>query len=146
LDMFAEMRIALTVSRERAASGARDSVPLAPEAVLRMATLGGARALGWDHLVGSLEVGKRADIIAVRVSRDTARESESPPSCPSADLVEATTAGDVRMTMVDGRIVFEGAGIPAEVEHAFGTARSKLNVKDWAAAGYGSLRRRPGSI
>ena len=65
LDMLAEMRAALEVSRGRAP---QEGVPaLLPSEVLQMATLDGARALGWDHLVGSLEPGRLADLIAVQL-------------------------------------------------------------------------------
>lgn len=174
LDMFAEMRSALQVSEERAALGTVPGVrsqgrapgaaptdsglgpaPLTPEAVLYMATLGGARALAWDHLVGSLEIGKRADIIAVRLRpqpveperplvTDVPRVAEEPATGLPTRLVGATTAADVCMTMVDGAIIYregglaavegggvvEPGGIPAEVESAFGHVRAKLNVKD----------------
>jgi 5-methylthioadenosine/S-adenosylhomocysteine deaminase len=175
LDMFAEMRSALQVSEERAALGTVPGVrsqgrapgaaptdsglgpaPLTPEAVLYMATLGGARALAWDHLVGSLEIGKRADIIAVRLRpqpveperplvTDVPRVAEEPATGLPTRLVGATTAADVCMTMVDGAIIYregglaavegggvvvEPDGIPAEVESAFGHVRAKLNVKD----------------
>ena len=143
LDMFAEMRAAIETSKERAAPGARRGVSavdagpggtpqnaeprpaaLTAVAVLRMATLDGARALGWDHLIGSLEVGKRADIIAVRLP-----EGERAPADMPAALVEGATADDVRMTMVDGAVVFEGGEILAEVKHAFAAARAKLNIE-----------------
>jgi cytosine/adenosine deaminase-related metal-dependent hydrolase len=174
LDMFVEMRSALQVSEERAALGAvpdarsqgrasgappADSgpgpAPLTPEAVLHMATLGGARVLAWDRLVGSLETGKRADIIAVRLRpqpagsdgppvTDAPRVAEEPATGLPARLVGAATAADVCMTMVDGAIIYregsraavegggavEPGGIPAGVESAFGHVRAKLDVRD----------------
>ena len=67
--------------------------------VLRMATSEAARVLGIDHLVGSLEPGKRADIIAVR--------TRSPRLQPwhdlLANLVYATRGSDVTAVFVDGR-------------------------------------------
>jgi 5-methylthioadenosine/S-adenosylhomocysteine deaminase len=137
LDMFAEMRAALEVSEVRAATPARNvttsadasvDVPaaatppasLTPATVLRMATLEGARALGWDELVGSLEPGKRADIIAVRLpgaasgagaAVSAPREAAPHPATPSLDpvalVVGAATAADVVMAMVDGAVVWE---------------------------------------
>ena len=165
LDMFAEMRAALAVSRARAARGARapsrqtsatsarppGAVPvsgrdnpaegLSETAVLRMATLEGARALGWDHLVGSLETGKRADIIAVRLpgaASMTARSYGGPD--PIEALVSAATAADVTMTMVDGAAVFgrrrlrkgepPQTGEAAEMGRAFAAVRAKLGLND----------------
>ncbi|MCE5254844.1 MAG: amidohydrolase family protein [Actinomycetia bacterium] len=146
LDMFAEMRTALRVSVGRAASGARPraskaegvtpdepcvSAALTPAAVLRMATLEGARALGWDHMIGSLEAGKRADIIAVALRSPesvSARARGSGPAQvdPVTELVGAATAADVRMTMVEGEVVCRGSALPAEVERAFRKVCAKL--------------------
>jgi 5-methylthioadenosine/S-adenosylhomocysteine deaminase len=95
-----------------------------------MATLDGARALGWDHLTGSLEVGKRADIIAVLLPSEHISRGLQPVTDPSAGLVAAATADDVRMTMVDGAVVSEGGDIPAEVGRAFAAVRAKLNIAE----------------
>ena len=63
--LWDEMRLALK----------HGSQPLpTPEELLRMATIGGARALGLDHLVGTLEKGKKADYVVVRMA--TKRENE----------------------------------------------------------------------
>jgi 5-methylthioadenosine/S-adenosylhomocysteine deaminase len=74
-----------------------------------MATITGAKAIGLDHEIGSIEAGKRADIIAVRT--DTPRMTPLFGSGPyfnlQHNLVHAVRGGDVAMTMVDGRIVVE---------------------------------------
>ncbi|KAF0686802.1 Aste57867_21424 [Aphanomyces stellatus] len=59
--MFSEMKLAAILAK--AESKQSTSVPAAT--ALRMATLNGAKAVGMDHLIGSLEVGKFADIVAV---------------------------------------------------------------------------------
>ncbi|WP_440975631.1 TRZ/ATZ family hydrolase [Pseudoxanthomonas winnipegensis] len=64
LDMFGETRTAAILSK----AVAQDAVALDAFAALRAATLGGARAIGFDHLVGTLEVGKQADIACVDLS------------------------------------------------------------------------------
>ncbi|CAE7914709.1 mtaD [Symbiodinium sp. KB8] len=64
LDMFSEMKVAANMAK--AVSDDPTAVP-APTA-LKMATLNGAKAMGLDHQVGSLVPGKRADIIAVKLS------------------------------------------------------------------------------
>jgi 5-methylthioadenosine/S-adenosylhomocysteine deaminase len=61
LDMFGEMRTAALLAK--AVSGDASAVPAAD--ALRMATINGARALGLEHEIGSLEPGKAADIVAV---------------------------------------------------------------------------------
>ena len=61
LDMFGEMRSAALLAK----AVAEDASALDAFAALRAATLGGARALGFDHLVGSIEPGKQADVVCV---------------------------------------------------------------------------------
>lgn len=61
LDLFGEMRLAALLAKVR--SG--DAAALPAEDVIRAATLGGARALGLERTLGSLEAGKEADVIAV---------------------------------------------------------------------------------
>ena len=74
-----------------------------------MATITGARALGLDQEIGSIEAGKKADLIAVRTN--TPRMT---PLLTGTDgnlhhnLVHAVQGGDVDLTMVDGKIVVEG--------------------------------------
>jgi len=145
VDLFAEMRAALAVSKERAAAAGAPSeadaaasmpAPLAAADVLRMATLDGARALGWEHLVGSLDVGKRADVIAVRLGGGGAAPQPHPrpqgPHTAAGDpveiLVQSATAGDVLMTMIDGRVVCDGVGVPVGVVERMDAARERLGL------------------
>jgi 5-methylthioadenosine/S-adenosylhomocysteine deaminase len=98
LDMFTEMREAALMQKPRlgpAALPARD--------VVGMATLNGARTLGWEEEMGTLEEGKRANLILV--NREAL--SATPPSDPATDLVYAHGASDVLLTMVNGEILFE---------------------------------------
>jgi 5-methylthioadenosine/S-adenosylhomocysteine deaminase len=66
-----------------------------------MATIDGARALGMDKELGSLEAGKRADVITV--SMTAARQT--PMFDPLSHLVYTTHGDDVRTTMVNGRVL-----------------------------------------
>jgi 5-methylthioadenosine/S-adenosylhomocysteine deaminase len=95
LDMFAEMRLAATLQAMRRGPGALDA-----RRALWMATRSGARTLGLDNELGSLEVGKRADVIVV--SRE--RAHMAPADDPWSALVYGATAADVRMTIVDGEV------------------------------------------
>jgi 5-methylthioadenosine/S-adenosylhomocysteine deaminase len=70
-------------------------------AALEMATIDGARALGLDHQVGSLEAGKRADLIVVAMT--SARQT--PMYDPLSHLVYATHGDDVTTTIVNGRVL-----------------------------------------
>jgi 5-methylthioadenosine/S-adenosylhomocysteine deaminase len=63
LDLFGEMRSAALVGK----LVANDAAALDAASVLRAATLGSARALGWGEAIGSIEVGKQADLAAVRL-------------------------------------------------------------------------------
>jgi 5-methylthioadenosine/S-adenosylhomocysteine deaminase len=66
-----------------------------------MATIDGARALGMDREVGSIEAGKRADVITV--SMTAARQT--PMYDPLSHLVYTTRGDDVRTTIVNGRVL-----------------------------------------
>jgi len=96
LDGFVEMRLAALIHKPRA--GAR-AMP-APQ-VVTMATRGGAKALGLDHLIGSLEVHKRADVIVV----DATGAHVQPTENPYAAIVYACRSTDVRHVVVDGAVV-----------------------------------------
>lgn len=99
LDAFAELRLAALLHRVH--PGRRDPRALSPEAVLRMATLGGARALGMADQIGSLELGKRGDVIAIR----TTALAALPPASPTAFLAFAASGRDVAHVAVDGKLV-----------------------------------------
>jgi cytosine/adenosine deaminase-related metal-dependent hydrolase len=69
--------------------------------VLRLATIDGARALGLESEIGSLEVGKRADVAVVSLDR----LHMSPEAEVISSLVYAAEASDVQTVIVDGRIL-----------------------------------------
>jgi cytosine/adenosine deaminase-related metal-dependent hydrolase len=106
-DLFTQMRLALAAGRMAANDklGERRVMPetlqLTTEHALRAATIDGARAAGLDREVGTLEIGKRADLILVR----TGEHHLSPVLDPVKTIVLQAGAGDVEMVMVDGRIV-----------------------------------------
>jgi 5-methylthioadenosine/S-adenosylhomocysteine deaminase len=72
--------------------------------MVRMATLEGARALRMDDQIGSLEVGKLADIIAI----DLHNSHQAPTHYPASAIVHTCNQDNVFMTMVGGRILFDG--------------------------------------
>lgn len=99
LDMYAAMRSAALVHK-----GVRLDPTVLPAAqVLRMATIDGARALGIDHLVGSIEVGKRADLVLL----DAASPSLNPVFDAGSAIVYSASRADVTDVWVDGRHVVE---------------------------------------
>ena len=96
LDMFDEMRLAATLQAVKEAPGA-----LTARDALWMATREGARTLGLEREIGSIEAGKRADLILVE--RD--RAHLAPDVDPWTTLVYSARGTDIRLTMVDGRIL-----------------------------------------
>jgi len=95
MDLFAEMRTAGLLNKVRA-----DDPTAFPAAdLLRMVTSDAAAALGVGDLVGSLEIGKRADVIAV----DQQAPHVQPWHDPVANLVYAARGSDVRAVFVDGQ-------------------------------------------
>jgi 5-methylthioadenosine/S-adenosylhomocysteine deaminase len=97
LDMWEEVRLAALL--HKGVGG--DATAMPAPTVLRMATLGGAEAIGLEGEIGSLEAGKRADLIQVSLA--------SPRLAPLYDvvshLVYAADAEDVITTVVDGRVL-----------------------------------------
>src|SRR5439155_1142155 len=69
--------------------------------VLRMATIDGARALGLDQEIGSLEEGKRADVIVVNLDQ----LHSSPHQDIVSTLVYSSQGSDVRATIIDGQVL-----------------------------------------
>lgn len=96
LDLWEEMRAA------RAEHGDR----LSAAAILEMATLGGARALGQADRIGSLTAGKQADMIAV--AADHVR-----PADPVGSLVDGTHGPDVLLCLIDGQVRYRRSGVAA---------------------------------
>jgi 5-methylthioadenosine/S-adenosylhomocysteine deaminase len=99
LDMFEAMR--QTAFMHKLAT--RDPRMLPAARVLELATLGGARALGMERLIGSLEPGKRADILIVGMSQPR----QTPVYDPVSHLVYVTRGDDVETTIVNGKVLME---------------------------------------
>jgi 5-methylthioadenosine/S-adenosylhomocysteine deaminase len=117
LDMFGELRTAALIGK--AVSG--DAAAMPADAVLRMATIDAARALRLDDRIGSIEVGKRADLIAVDLS---ALETQ-PVYDPVSHLIYAAGRHQVREVWLDGRRrVRDGALADMDVDAIRSRARS----------------------
>ena len=126
LDMFDEMRLAAVLQAMRRQPGvlpARD--------VLSMATRAGARTLGLEREIGTLEVGKRADVIVV----DRDRPHLAPGPDPYSTLVYAARGSDVRTTIVDGEVLVADFA-PVRVDRAGVSAAARDAARDlFARAG-----------
>jgi len=115
LDMFEEMRLAAVLQSVRLGPGAlpaRDAV--------WMATREGARALGLEAEIGSVEPGKRADLIVVGLDRPHL----APGSDPYSTLVYAARGTDVRHTVVDGEVLVRDSS-PVRLDPAEVTAGAR---------------------
>ena len=99
LDMFSEMRTAALLAK--AVKGDASALPAAK--ALQMATLNGARALGLDGEIGSLEAGKLADIISVNLSD----LNTQPLFNPASQLVYSTNCRQVSNVWVAGRLLVD---------------------------------------
>jgi 5-methylthioadenosine/S-adenosylhomocysteine deaminase len=99
LNLFEEMHLAALLQKWLR----RDAEALPARQVLRMATINGARALGLEGEIGSLEVGKQADVVVI----DAAQPHLAPRHDPIALLVYSAQAADVSTVLVGGRILLE---------------------------------------
>ncbi|HKC65473.1 MAG TPA: amidohydrolase family protein, partial [Pyrinomonadaceae bacterium] len=97
LDMFTEMRTAALL--QKVEHGA-DVLPA--QRTLRLATRDGARALGLEHEIGTLEAGKRADLIILNLN--CLHSTPRPTDIVSA-IVYSSQASDVQTVIIDGRVV-----------------------------------------
>lgn len=99
LDLWTALRFAATLHKAR--SGDPSFLPA--DQALRMVTSDAAKALGIDHLVGSLEYGRRADIILV----DTDKPHMTPLYNVYSHLVYAAGRGDISTVLINGEIVLQ---------------------------------------
>ena len=127
LDMFTEMRGAALLQKVRHGASV-----LPARAVLRMATIEGARALGLEREVGTLETGKRADITVL----DLSRLHLTPRPDAVSTIVYAAEAADVRTVIVDGKILLEDGelktldarGVIEDAREQFGQLASRAGI------------------
>ena len=98
LDLFAEM----DTTAKLAKVANLDPAIIDARTVLAMATIGGARAIGLENRIGTIEPGKKADIIIV----DAHSPHMTPMYNPYSQLVYSATGGDVRDVIINGNIVY----------------------------------------
>lgn len=122
-DMFTEMRLGMLIHR----AVSRDEF-ISAETMLELATIGGARVLRMEEEIGSLEPGKRADIIVV----DLSGSRQTPLVDPVTAVVTGAAAADVIFTMIEGKTLYERGGKwnikvdAAEAAHRAVQIRGKL--------------------
>jgi cytosine/adenosine deaminase-related metal-dependent hydrolase len=116
--MFEEMRLAAVLQAVRHQPGA-----LPARDVVWMATRAGARTLGLEHEIGSIEIGKRADVIVV--NRERVHQMSGPD--PYSTLVYAARGTDVTTTIVDGEVLVENsASIRVDPREVIAEARQAV--------------------
>ncbi len=125
LDLFSEMDTAAKLHKVKT----MDPTVMDARTVLGMATIGGAKALGMDDRIGSLEVGKKADVIVV----DIRKPHLTPMYNPYSHLVYAAKGSDVSHSIINGRLVMAGGTVMTiDVEDVMARARAQAeNMSDW---------------
>ncbi|MFA5626843.1 MAG: TRZ/ATZ family hydrolase [Thiohalomonadaceae bacterium] len=123
LDMFTEMRTAALLAK----GVAGDASALPAFSALQMATINGARALGLEHVTGSLQAGKAADIIAVRLD-----EIETQPLYhPVSQLVYAASRDKVSDVWVAGRRLLKNRQLTTLDENHLLACAKKWRERIW---------------
>ena len=113
-DIIQEMQVGMLLTRAVNPGRFIDAATM-----LHMATIDAARALRMEDQIGSVEIGKRADLIVV----DLSDSRQSPSGDPEAAIVNTCSAGDVIMTMVDGAVRYEKNKWHVEMDVARDIAR-----------------------
>ena len=106
MDMLAETRLAAMIGKHVA----DDPTALPIRTMLRLATIDGARTLGIDHVVGSVEAGKHADLVVLDLDLPEA----NPQHDLAANLLYSMTPRCVRDVMVDGRLLVRGGKLTGD--------------------------------
>lgn len=124
LDMFTEMRTAALL--QKALHGPE---VLSANRVLRMATIDGAKAMGLDGEIGSLELGKRGDVAVVRMGR----LHSTPAAEVVSALIYAANASDVDTVIVDGQLMMRDRNLltidEADVVKTAAAEAKKLSIR-----------------
>ncbi len=143
-DMFAAMRSTLNADRTREHTEAHangetiTNHPVRAQHAVEWATRGGAHALGWDSLIGSREVGKKADIVLLKNDQSPVA---TPIINPYGHVVYQAQRADVDTVVVNGRIVKRNhallagsvATAKANVERTIEYLVSQMGYDAWAA-------------
>jgi len=125
LDLFSEMDTAAKLHKVNTF----DPTVMDALSVLKMATIHGARALGLHHIIGSLEVGKKADVIVI----DTHKPHLTPMYNPTSHLVYAARGNDVQHSIINGQPVMEDRKLlTLDLAEIIAKAREmSIRVRSW---------------
>ncbi len=127
LDLFSEMDTAAKLHKVHA----MDPTAVDAVTVLRMATIEGARALGLQDITGSLEIGKKADVIVI----DTHKPHLTPMYNATSHLVYAASGNDVTHSVINGKLVMEDRKLlTLDLDEVIAHSREKsVQVKSWVS-------------
>lgn len=127
LDIFTEMDMAAKLHKIQT----MDPTVLDSVTVLRMATIEGAKALGMEDITGSLEPGKKADIIIM----DVDKPHLTPMYNPYSHIVYAARGNDVSHSIINGQLVMEDRKLlTLDIEEIMERAKEKaIKVKEWVS-------------
>jgi 5-methylthioadenosine/S-adenosylhomocysteine deaminase len=120
MDLLAEARLAALVGKMRA----DDPEALTVQQMVRMLTIDGARVLGIDRLTGSIEPGKRADLVVF----DTTRLEANPAHDPASNLVYSIGPRSVRDVFVDGDLLVRNGRLERDDEIALARSHRHLGA------------------
>jgi 5-methylthioadenosine/S-adenosylhomocysteine deaminase len=129
LDLFGEMDMAAKLHKVHKL----DPTVMNAQTLVHMATIDGAKVLGLEKITGSLEVGKRADLIVI----DTHKPHLVPMYNPYSHLVYAVSGNDVKHSIIDGKIVMEERRLlTLDLEDIIEQSQEKsYRVKEWVKMG-----------
>ena len=120
-DMFRELKFASYIHKGRLL----DPITMDSETVLEMATINGAKAMGLEKEIGSLEVGKKADLIVL----DTNKAHLTPNPNPVSTCVCAVNGSDVNTVVIDGKMIMENRKVLTLDEEGI-IKRARVSARD----------------
>lgn len=104
LNMFNEMRLAALIQKPKYGSTSMNA-----KSVFKMATIGGAKAMGLENQIGSIEVGKKADLVILNLNQFHTYPSYDVD--PISRIVYSATGTDVETTIINGKVVMENRNL-----------------------------------
>jgi 5-methylthioadenosine/S-adenosylhomocysteine deaminase len=150
-NLFNEMKLTALFNKIRAS----DPEAMPAWRVLRMATIEGATALGWADEIGSLAIGKRADLVLVDVRRLTLSPVHTRPMRNLVpNLVYSARGDEVDTVVVDGQVLVEGGrvvtvdedAIVAEAQRLAGPIGAAAEADFWRVGGTNAQFMRDGRL